>query len=100
MSAKLIKGTEIREEILEEIMAEVAEIKEKHSKGAVAAARTGDEINPEQRSSGSQWYVCLEPQPNLDGKYSVWGQVITGMDVVGQLRQGDIMEKITIREKQ
>jgi cyclophilin family peptidyl-prolyl cis-trans isomerase len=71
-----------------------------HTKGAVAAARTGDEVNPKRESSGSQFYVCLAPQPNLDGKYTVWGDVTTGMDVVMNLRQGDKIVKITIREKQ
>jgi peptidyl-prolyl cis-trans isomerase B (cyclophilin B) len=74
--------------------------KYKHVKGAVAAARRGDDVNPERHSSGSQWYVCLEAAPHLDGSYTVWGQVTTGMDVVLGLRQGDVMEKITIREKQ
>jgi len=79
-----------------------AEISNKHlhTKGAVAAARTGDEVNPKRESSGSQFYVCLAPQPNLDGKYTVWGDVTTGMDVVMNLRQGDKIVKITIREKQ
>lgn len=79
-----------------------AEISTKHlhTKGAVAAARAGDEVNPKRESSGSQFYVCLADQPNLDGKYTVWGDVTTGMDVVMNLRQGDKIVKITIREKQ
>jgi peptidyl-prolyl cis-trans isomerase B (cyclophilin B) len=73
----------------------------KHLKGAVASARQGDEVNPEKKSSGSQFYICLDDQPNLDeGGYTVWGKVIQGMDVVLDLRQGDLMQKITIREKQ
>jgi peptidyl-prolyl cis-trans isomerase B (cyclophilin B) len=59
-----------------------AEIRRKHGKGAVAAARLGDAVNPQRRSNGSQFYVCLKGQPQLDGKYTVFGQVIQGLDVL------------------
>jgi cyclophilin family peptidyl-prolyl cis-trans isomerase len=59
-----------------------AEIHRKHVKGAVAAARLGDNVNPQRRNNGSQFYVCLKPQPQLDGKYTVFGQVIQGLDVL------------------
>lgn len=59
-----------------------AEIRRKHSKGAIAAARLGDTVNPQRRSNGSQFFVCLKPQPQLDGKYTVFGQVIQGLDVL------------------
>ena len=45
-----------------------AEIRRRHTKGAVAAARIGDKVNPQRRSNGSQFYVCISPQPQLDGK--------------------------------
>ena len=75
-----------------------AEISPKHNhvKGAVAMARLGDAQNPEKRSSGSQYYICLEPASHLNGGYTVWGEVIEGMEVVMELREGDIMEKIEI----
>jgi peptidyl-prolyl cis-trans isomerase B (cyclophilin B) len=78
-----------------------AEISDKygHIKGAVAAARQSDNVNPERKSSGSQYYICLDAAPHLDGAYTVWGQVIEGMDIALKLRQNDVMEKITIREK-
>jgi cyclophilin family peptidyl-prolyl cis-trans isomerase len=59
-----------------------AEIRRKHTKGAVAAARLPDRVNPQRRSNGSQFYVCLIPQPKLDGQYTVFGNVIQGMDVL------------------
>ncbi len=62
-----------------------AEIKHKHLKGSVAMARTGDQFNPERRSSGSQFYLCLEPLPMLDGKYTVIGDLVEGMDILEQL---------------
>jgi len=53
--------------------------------GAVAMARLGDDINPARRSSGSQFYICLKPLPDLDGKYTVFGHVTQGMDVLNNL---------------
>ena len=59
-----------------------AEIGRKHERGALAAARTGDNVNPERKSSGSQFYICLQPLEMLDGQYSVYGKVVEGMEVV------------------
>lgn len=59
-----------------------AEIGRRHERGSLAAARTGDNINPERKSSGSQFYICLQPLEMLDGQYSVYGKVVEGMDVV------------------
>jgi cyclophilin family peptidyl-prolyl cis-trans isomerase len=87
-----------------------------HKRGALAAARTGDQVNPERRSSGSQFYIVqgrvfsdqelnnLEMQtgrkltteqrktyttvggaPHLDGAYTVFGEVISGMEVVDKI---------------
>ena len=66
----------------------------KHLAGTVAMAR-----KPEPDSAGSQFYICFEPQPHLDGEYTVFGQVIEGMDVVNGIVQGDVMEKVTIVDK-
>ena len=74
-----------------------AEIKHKHPKGALAWARTGDAVNPERRSSGSQFYITLDSTPFLDGSYTVFGQTVKGMDVVGKIERGDKIEAIEIR---
>jgi len=58
------------------------EIRRKHAKGSVAAARLPDKINPSRMSNGSQFYVCLAPMPNFDGQYTVFGRVIYGLDVL------------------
>lgn len=58
------------------------EIRRKHTKGAVAAARLPDKINPSRVSNGSQFFVCLQPQPSYDGQYTVFGQVIYGLDTL------------------
>jgi cyclophilin family peptidyl-prolyl cis-trans isomerase len=69
-----------------------------HPRGALAWARTGDEVNPERRSSGSQFYITLEETPFLDGAYSVFGYVLEGMDVAGQIAAGDVIQRIDIAE--
>lgn len=75
-----------------------AEIKAPHIDGAVAAARLGDAANPERRSSGSQFYICNGAQHFLDGQYTVFGQVTSGMDVVRKIERGDKMLSVTVKE--
>lgn len=69
----------------------------KHVKGALAWARTGDEVNPERRSSGSQFYITLAPTPFLDGGYTVFGQTTKGLDVVDNIKVGDTIESVEVR---
>lgn len=76
-----------------------AEIGLLHKKGALAWARTGDNVNPERRSSGSQFYINLEATPMLDGKYTVFGQTTSGMDVVEKIQKGDKIEAVTVSEE-
>jgi len=73
-----------------------AEIGLKHEKGALAWARLPDQVNPQKRSSGSQFYITLEKVPYLDGEYSVFGQTISGLDVINKIVQGDKILKIEI----
>ena len=58
------------------------EIRRKHTKGAVAAARLPDKINPSRVSNGSQFFICLQPQPSYDGQYTVFGHVLYGLDTL------------------
>ena len=76
-----------------------AEIELEHVRGAIAMARTSDEVNPERASSGSQFYITLEATPQLDGAYTVFGEVVEGMDVVESIAQGDGIETISISEE-
>ena len=76
-----------------------AEIGKKHAKGALAWARTSDAVNPDRRSSGSQFYIALEPLAQLDGQYTVFGQTVKGMDVVESIRIGDVIESIEVKEE-
>ncbi|MGH9768752.1 MAG: peptidylprolyl isomerase [Blastocatellia bacterium] len=59
--------------------------------GAVAMARSND-----RNSASSQFYITLSPTPSLDGEYAVFGRVTEGMDVVRQIRVGDVMNSVTI----
>lgn len=62
-----------------------------HLEGTLAMARSQ---NPD--SAGSQFYICLAPQPFLDGQYTVFGEVVEGMDVVHAIRVGDVIESVEI----
>ena len=66
----------------------------KHVKGALAMARTQD-----PNSATSQFYITLAETPFLDGQYAVFGKVIQGIDVVGKIKVGDRMNKVTISDK-
>src|SRR5215510_2771506 len=59
--------------------------------GAVAMARASD-----PNSASSQFYITLAPTSHLDGNYAVFGRVTEGLDVVRQIRVGDVMDSVTI----
>ncbi|WP_255474362.1 peptidylprolyl isomerase [Pontibacter qinzhouensis] len=61
--------------------------KYKHVRGAVAAARMGDHMNPKKESSGSQFYIVENHRgtPMLDEAYTVFGQVVDGLDVIDKI---------------
>jgi cyclophilin family peptidyl-prolyl cis-trans isomerase len=59
-----------------------AEIKRPHRLGTVAMARRNDSVNPSKRSNSSQFYFALGHYPFLDGNYSVFGQVVSGIDTI------------------
>ena len=65
-----------------------------HLRGIVAMARTNA-----PNSAGSQFYICLKPQPHLDGRYTTFGRLIQGMDVVDQLEIGDIIKTVRLEVK-
>lgn len=64
-----------------------------HVTGSVAMARAAD-----PNSADSQFYICLAPQPSLDGKYTVFGQVTEGLEVIQKVRIGDVMKKVTLKK--
>ncbi len=64
-----------------------------HLAGALSMANSGSDTN------GCQFFITFAPQHGLDGKHSVFGQLIDGMDVLEQIKQGDVIIRITIEEK-
>lgn len=84
--------------------------KYKHKRGAVAAARMGDHMNPERESSGSQFYIVEnhDGTPMLDEAYTVFGQVVDGLDVIDKIAEqpkdgrdrplSDIKMKVKVEE--
>jgi peptidyl-prolyl cis-trans isomerase B (cyclophilin B) len=74
----------------------VAEItkKRRHIRGAVAMAYPGSD----PRNADCQFYIVLKARPELDPKYTVFGKVITGLDVIDQIRRSDVLKKATIRD--
>ncbi len=63
-----------------------------HKKGAVAMAHAGDAAKAD-----SQFYITLAPQPRLNGDYAVFGQVISGEDVVAKLAVNDVIKKAYVK---
>lgn len=57
----------------------------RHKRGALAAARQGDEVNPMKASSGCQFYICHADANFLDGNYTIFGEVITGLETVDKI---------------
>lgn len=64
-----------------------------HVKGAVAMAHAGD-----ASKADSQFYVTLSPQARLDADYTVFGKVISGIDVVANIQVPDRIIRVTVRE--
>jgi cyclophilin family peptidyl-prolyl cis-trans isomerase/HEAT repeat protein len=61
-----------------------------YGRGAVGMALSGKD------TGGSQFFITLSPQPHLDGGFTLFGQVVAGMEVVDRIRPGDLIERIEI----
>lgn len=73
------------------------EIKLKHVNGAIAMARRGGPA-ASTPSSGSQFYITLGAQPNLDDQYTVFGHVVSGLDVASKIAIADKITRIDVVE--
>lgn len=56
----------------------------KHVRGTLSMARAAD-----PHSADSQFFIMFAPAPHLDGQYTVWGEVVSGMEFVDAIKQGD-----------
>jgi peptidylprolyl isomerase len=56
----------------------------KHVRGVVSMARASD-----PNSADSQFFIMFAPAASLDGKYTIWGKVISGMEYIDQIKKGD-----------
>jgi peptidylprolyl isomerase len=63
-------------------------------RGSVGMARD-DDIN----SNDSQFFICISEQPHLDGKYTLFGQVLRGAEVLDKIRQGDKILSMRLEKK-
>jgi cyclophilin family peptidyl-prolyl cis-trans isomerase len=72
---------------------EVGGKKQVHKKGSLSMAKTAA-----PNSGGSQFFICHSPQPHLDRKHTVFGEVLSGMDVVLKIANGDKMNRVWIEE--
>jgi cyclophilin family peptidyl-prolyl cis-trans isomerase/HEAT repeat protein len=59
-------------------------------RGAVGMAHSGRD------TGGSQFFIALQPQPHLDGAYTLFGQVVSGMEAADGLRPGDLIDRVEI----
>ena len=66
-----------------------AEINLPHKRGSVGMARLGNRLNPTRQSNGSQFYICLKPMPALNGEYTVFGQVTSGLKFADAVSKAD-----------
>ncbi len=65
----------------------------KHVRGALSMAHAGKD------TGGSQFFICFDAFPHLDGVHTVFGKVTEGMDVVDKIKPHDIMNKVTVIEE-
>lgn len=63
------------------------EFKLPHKIGSVAMARRGDAVNPKRESNGYQFYIALGNLSSLDGSYTVFGQVVSGLELLREISQ-------------
>jgi cyclophilin family peptidyl-prolyl cis-trans isomerase len=56
----------------------------------------GMALDPWPDTGGSQWFITHSPQPHLDARYTVFGRVTSGMEIVDQIQQGDVVRSVRV----
>jgi len=64
-----------------------------HIKGTLSMARSSD-----PNSADSQFFICFDDAPHLDGQYTAWGQVTDGMEFIDMIKKGDPMKNGSVDE--
>jgi peptidyl-prolyl cis-trans isomerase B (cyclophilin B) len=64
----------------------------KHEVGTLAMANRG------KNTGGSQFYITHMSQPHLDGRHTIFGKVIKGLDVITRIERGDVIKSLTVKE--
>lgn len=67
--------------------------KHKHVRGSLSMAHAGKD------TGGSQFFLVRAPQPHLDGKHTLFGQITEGLDIIDKLGTGDKMDRVKIQDK-
>ncbi|MBI4509667.1 MAG: peptidylprolyl isomerase [Deltaproteobacteria bacterium] len=75
------------------IKCETAGNPHKHQRGSLSMAHAGKD------TGGSQFFICHSPQLHLDGKHTVFGKVVKGIEVVDAIRAGDRMNRVWIEDR-
>lgn len=53
-------------------------------------------LNPQRRSSGSQFHILLNDAPHMDGRYTIFGKLVGGSEHLSQLRKGDTIKSVQV----
>jgi len=64
----------------------------KHEKGVISMANAGPHTN------GSQFFITHSPQPHLNGKHTVFGEVVEGQEIVDRIQQGDAIRSVAAQK--
>ena len=70
---------------------ELTQLQLPHKRGSIAMARS-----PALNSASAQFYITLKPLPELDWRFSVFGRVVEGMNIVDSIEEGDRIVKADV----